>query len=57
VISAEPRELTIVHIDGSISTEEFAELEGHMGIPHVGKTKTKGSGASKSDDKEQKEEE
>jgi hypothetical protein len=57
VISAEPRELTIVHIDGSISPEEFAELEGHMGIPRVGKTKTKGTEASKSDDKPPKEEE
>lgn len=55
VIAAEPRELTIVHIDGSISPEEFMELEGHMGIPRVGKSKTKGT--SKSDDKEQKEEE
>jgi len=55
VIAAEPRELTIVHIDGSIKPEELAELEGHMGIPHIGKNKTKGGG--KSDDKAQKEEE
>jgi hypothetical protein len=54
VIAAEPRELTIVHIDGSISPEEFAELQGHMGIPHVthmGKNKTK------TDEKTDKEEE
>jgi Domain of unknown function (DUF4252) len=54
VIAAEPRELTIVHIDGSISPEEFTELEGHMGIPHLGKTHTKGS---KTDEKTDKEEE
>jgi len=57
VIAAEPRELTIVHIDGSIKPEELVELEGHMGIPHIGKNKSKGSGTSKSDDKPQKEEE
>jgi hypothetical protein len=53
VISAEPRELTIVHIDGSISPEEFVELEGHMGIPHVGKNKTKSTKADEKTDKEE----
>lgn len=57
VIASEPRELTIVHIDGSINPEEFAELQGHMGIPHIVKDKAKGSGAAKSEEKNQKEEE
>jgi hypothetical protein len=45
VIAAEPKELTIVHIDGPINPEELSELGGHMGIPkistedqHAGKT-------------------
>src|SRR5579884_533147 len=36
VIATEPRELTIVHIDGPISPEELSELSGHMGIPQMG---------------------
>ncbi len=35
VISAEPKELTIVHIDGPINPEELSELGGHMGIPKL----------------------
>jgi hypothetical protein len=41
VLDAEPKELTIVHIDGSISPEELSQLGGHMGIPELGKTKKK----------------
>jgi hypothetical protein len=37
VIAAEPKELTIVHIDGPINPEELSELGGHMGIPKLGK--------------------
>lgn len=33
VISAEPRELTIVNIVGPIDLEKLASLEGHLGIP------------------------
>jgi hypothetical protein len=33
VISAEPRELTIVHIDGPIRPEDIASLSGHAGLP------------------------
>jgi hypothetical protein len=36
VIATEPRELTIVHIDGPITPEELSELSGHMGIPQMG---------------------
>ena len=35
VIAAEPKELTIVHIDGPINPEELSELGGHMGIPKL----------------------
>lgn len=41
VIDAEPRELTIVHIDGPIDPEELSQLGGHMGIPKLGKVKKK----------------
>jgi hypothetical protein len=41
VISAEPKELTIVHIDGAIDPEELSELGGHMGIPKLGKDRAK----------------
>jgi hypothetical protein len=39
VIAAEPKELTIVHIDGPINPEDLSELQGHMGIPKMSKTK------------------
>jgi hypothetical protein len=39
VIDAEPKELTIVHIDGPINPEELSRLGGHMGIPKIGKFK------------------
>jgi hypothetical protein len=33
VIDAEPKELTVVHLDGPIDPEELSQLGGHMGIP------------------------
>jgi hypothetical protein len=42
VIDAEPRELTIVHIDGPIDPEELSRLGGHMGIPKMSKELGKG---------------
>lgn len=36
IIDAEPKELTVVHIDGPIRPEELNELGGHMGIPRMG---------------------
>jgi hypothetical protein len=36
VIDAEPKELTVVHIDGPIDVNELSELGGHMGIPRIG---------------------
>jgi Domain of unknown function (DUF4252) len=35
VISAEPRELTIVNIVGPIDVEKLSMLEGSFGVPHV----------------------
>lgn len=43
VLSAEPKELTIVHIDGPISPEDLSHLSGHMGIPEIIKPKAKQS--------------
>jgi hypothetical protein len=43
LIDAEPRELTVVHIDGPINPDDLSELGGHMGIPQFGKSKTKKS--------------
>jgi hypothetical protein len=36
IIDAEPKELTVVHIDGPIRPEDLSELGGHMGIPKIG---------------------
>ena len=37
VIASEPRELTVVVIDGPIDPQELSELSGHMGIPRLDK--------------------
>ena len=39
VISAEPREFTVVNIVGPIDIERLADLEGNFGIPEVTKEK------------------
>ena len=39
IISAEPKELTIVNIVGTIDLEKLGELGGKFGIPKLGKTK------------------
>ncbi len=54
VIATEPKELTIVHIDGQINPEELSELGGHMGIPEIGKSKTKAKGTGTSSDSKSK---
>jgi hypothetical protein len=36
VLATEPKELTIVHIDGPIKPEDLSELSGHLGIPDMG---------------------
>jgi hypothetical protein len=43
VLAIEPKELTIVDIDGAIDPEELSELGGHMGIPKFDKGKSKGN--------------
>lgn len=53
VIATEPKELTIVYIDGPITPDELSELSGQMGIPEITKDKTKTTGK----DSKQKEEE
>ena len=49
VISAEPRELTVVHIDGAIKPEDLTQLSGHMGIPQLGKDGSKKNNAKDED--------
>ncbi len=46
IVSAEPKELTIVHIDGPVSLEDLADLGGQFGIPNV-KVKPKVAGEAK----------
>ena len=41
IFSAEPRELTIVNIVGSIDLDKLASLEGQFGIPRMGKVEVK----------------
>ena len=36
VVSAEPRELTVVNIVGPVDLEKLAKLEGNLGIPELG---------------------
>ena len=36
VLAAEPKELTVVNIVGSIDLEQLRELSGHLGIPELG---------------------
>jgi hypothetical protein len=36
VLAAEPKELTVVNIVGSINLEKLRDLSGHLGIPELG---------------------
>ena len=36
VLAAEPKELTVVNIVGSIDLEQLRDLSGHLGIPELG---------------------
>jgi len=49
ILAAEPKELTIVHIDGPINPEELSELSGNFGIPDLDKLK-KSKPAKKEED-------
>ncbi|MGI8959464.1 MAG: DUF4252 domain-containing protein [Bryobacteraceae bacterium] len=55
VINAEPKELTIVHIDGAIDPQELSELGGHLGIPKLDKSRH-GDGGDKAKSKAKDEE-
>jgi hypothetical protein len=52
VLDAEPKELTIVHVDGPINPEDLSKLGGHMGIPELGKERKRTRGSSNSDPKD-----
>lgn len=41
IISAEPREFTVVNIVGNIDIDRLASLEGEFGIPHISKGRDK----------------
>jgi len=41
IISAEPRELTMVNIVGSIDIDKLSALEGNVGVPYSSKNKDK----------------
>jgi hypothetical protein len=47
VIAAEPRELAIVHISGTLSPEDIAELSGQFGIPELNLPAAKSKGGDK----------
>ncbi len=49
VIDAEPKELTVVDIDGPINPEELSELGGHLGVPRLDGTKPKAKYKDKTD--------
>jgi hypothetical protein len=49
VISAEPKELTFVHIDGPIDLEQLGQLGGQFGIPKI--QKKEGTGPAKQEAK------
>jgi hypothetical protein len=55
ILSAEPRELTIVNIVGQIGPDELRGLSGQFGIPNVGSSQ--GSGKSTGTPKAKQEEE
>lgn len=50
ILSAEPQELTVVQILGSLTLDDLAGMEGEMGIPNIGvRSKGKKSGEKKED--------
>lgn len=50
VVAAEPRELTIVNINGPIRPEDLQELGGHFGIPKMDGDSGRKSGSDKKDE-------
>jgi hypothetical protein len=41
ILSAEPREFTVVNIVGAIDLDSLADLSGHLGVPKLRKTEKK----------------
>ena len=41
IISADPKELTVVNLVGPIDLDRLSSLEGEFGIPHISKSKDK----------------
>jgi len=57
ILDVEPKELTIVHIDGAINPEDLSRLGGHMGIPKLGKDRKEPKGDSNPQPKPDKDDE
>jgi hypothetical protein len=58
IVDTEPRELTVVYINGSMNASDLEKLQGNLGIPgiNLNKGKTKDSDKKKDDDQEEREE-
>lgn len=50
VIAAEPKELTVVHIDGPINPDDLSRLSGHLGIPEISRRSEKKGSKAKEED-------
>lgn len=47
IVSAEPRELTLVNLVGTIDLDKLASLDGEFGIPHISTSSSRGKGREK----------
>ncbi len=57
IISAEPKELTVVSINGDIRPEQLSELEGFAGIPRISGIEKKSSGKPRTESEKKNKEE
>ena len=53
ILVADPKELTIVYVDGTMNPDDVRDLQGHFGIPKidVGKGAARKDGAAKEDER------
>ncbi len=53
ILVADPKELTIVYVDGTMNPDDVRDLQGHFGIPKidVGKGAIRKDGTAKEDDR------
>jgi len=53
ILVADPKELTIVYVDGTMNPDDVRDLQGHFGIPKidVGKGAVRKDGAVKEDER------